>query len=127
MLIAQSSISDFAQIHGQLHESRKTLWTSQSRASHPYEPSPGPASSSFSLSTLESACWRGSCFKTTAGLPEQAEYSGAFLVLMMRAVWSVPARSIHATAVELLSPEPRFPSEGLLQAPLQAQSCPVTG
>ena len=122
----ESSASDFAQIHGQLHESRKTLWTSWSRACHLYEPSQGPASSSFSLSTLELACWRSSYFKTTAGHPEQDEYSGASLVLTMPAVWSVPAGSIHTTTVELLSPEPRFPFAGLLQAPLQAQSCPVT-
>lgn len=130
LLHRESSASDFAQIHGQLHESRKTLRTSWSRACHLYEPSQGPASSSFSLSTLELACWRGSYFKMTAGHPEQDQYSGASLVLTTTAIWSVPAGSIHTATVELLSPEPRFPFAGLLQAPLQAplqaQSCPVT-
>lgn len=114
LLHGESSVSDFAQMQGQLQESRETLRTSWSRTFHLYEPSQGPASSSFSLSTLELACCRGSSFKTTAGLSEQAEYSGAALVLTMTAVWSVPARSIHSTTVELLSPEPHFPFEGLL-------------
>lgn len=114
LLHGESSVSDFAQIHGELQESRETLPTSWSRVFHLYEPSQGPASSSSSLSTLELACWRGSSFKKTAGLSEQAEYSGASLVLTMTAAWSVPAGSIHSTTVELLSPEPRFPFEGLL-------------
>lgn len=114
LLHGESSVSDFAQIHGELQESRETLPTSWSRVFHLYEPSQGPASSSSSLSTLELACWRGSSFKKTAGLSEQAEYSGASLVLTMTAAWSAPAGSIHSTTVELLSPEPRFPFEGLL-------------
>ena len=108
LLHRESSASDFAQIHGQLHKSRKTLRTSWSRACHLYEPSQGPASSSFSLSTLELACWRGSYFKMTAGHPEQDQYSGASLVLTTTAIWSVPAGSIHTAAVELLTQGPHL-------------------